>query len=441
MIKYQFDRTNRSVQRCIVLHPLLNTGAGRLSRDPQSALEETCGLASAIKLEIKHSELLQLKRPRPATLFGSGIVGHFKSIINNLKETTPVNVVIVDTQLSPVQQRNLEKAWQSKVIDRTALILEIFGARAQTREGRLQVELAALDYQRSRLVRSWTHLERQRGGAGFVGGPGESQIELDRRMIDKRIYRIKSQIEGVKRTRSLHRNARKRIPYPIIALVGYTNAGKSTLFNRLTKAEVKAKDQLFSTLDPTMRGMTLPTGQQVIFSDTVGFVSNLPHELVKAFHATMEEVVAADLILHIRDVSHVDTEAQKIDVLNVLSDIGINNLDQRVMMIEVLNKIDLLDFENDQVIGNKTKRFNQPTVTVSALNGDGVKQLLNAIGDRLSTGFKMLDIRLQPTDGATLAWLYRNGNVISREDAEEAIYLRVHLAPSKLNQFKSKYRQ
>ncbi|MBM08342.1 MAG: GTPase HflX [Magnetovibrio sp.] len=424
-----------------MLHPLLSTKEGSSSRDPKSALKEICSLASAIKLKIQYSEYLQVKRPRSATLFGLGVVERFRGIIDNLKEITPVNVIVIDTQLSPVQQRNLEAAWQSKVIDRTALILEIFGARAQTREGRLQVELAALNYQRSRLVRSWTHLERQRGGAGFVGGPGESQIELDRRMIDKRIYRIKNQIERVKRTRLLHRNARKRTPYPIIALVGYTNAGKSTLFNRLTKAEVRAKDQLFSTLDPTMRGITLPTGQQVIFSDTVGFVSNLPHELVKAFHATMEEVVAADLILHIRDVSHVDTEAQKIDVLHVLSDIGINNVDQRVMMIEVLNKIDLLDFENHQVIGKKTKRSNQPTVTVSALNGDGVKRLLNAIGDRLSTGFEMLDIKLQPTDGAALAWLYRNGNVISREDAEEAIYLSVHLPPSKLNQFKSKYRQ
>ena len=419
-----------------MLHPRLSAGGiTEIYRDSESSLQEACGLAFAIKLNVEHHESLRVQRPQPATLFGSGAVDRIRNTIDALKETRPINVVVVDTQLSPIQQRNLEHAWQSKVIDRTGLIIEIFGARAQTREGRLQVDLAALTYQRTRLVRSWTHLERQRGGAGFMGGPGESQIELDRRMIDKRIDGIKSQIQAVKRTRSLHRNARKRVPRPVVALVGYTNAGKSTLFNRLTGAKVRAENKLFATLDPTMRGVRLPTGQEAIFSDTVGFVSNLPHELVEAFHATLEEVVEADLILHVRDTSHADTKAQKADVLNVLAEIGIKDINQRDTMIEVLNKIDLIDVEAHQIIGKRLKRSNQSTVAVSALTGEGLELLLNGISNRLSVGFEMLDINLKPADGATLAWLYRNGNVIERQDGEEAIRLRVHLAPSKANQF------
>ena len=405
-----------------------------LARDPDASLEEAGGLARAIELKVEHLEWVKVTRPQPSTLFGLGTVERIGGMIGNFRGPRPVNVVIVDTALSPVQQRNLESAWECKVLDRTGLILEIFGTRARTREGRLQVELAALSYQRSRLVRSWTHLERQRGGAGFMGGPGERQIELDRRMIDRRIDRIKRELQDVKRTRSLHRDARKRVPYPVVALVGYTNAGKSTLFNRLTKADVEAKEQLFVTLDPTMRDIELPSGQHAILSDTVGFVSNLPHELVEAFHATLEEVMEAELILHVRDASHVDTEAQKADVFEVLAEIGIEERAQ-VTLVEVLNKIDLMDAEARQVTENRANRSNQATIAVSALSGDGVDVLLDAISKRLSSGFEILNVDLRPSEGATLAWLYRNGDVIEREDDESTIHLKVRLAPAKTEQF------
>ena len=435
MTTYQFDNTRRWAERCIVLHPRLATGGkGVIARDPDASLEEAGGLARAIELEVEHLEWVKVTRAKPSTLFGLGTVERIGGMIENFRGPRPVNVVIVDTALSPVQQRNLESAWECKVLDRTGLILEIFGARARTREGRLQVELAALSYQRSRLVRSWTHLERQRGGAGFMGGPGERQIELDRRMIDRRIDRIKRELQDVKRTRSLHRDARKRVPYPVVALVGYTNAGKSTLFNRLTEADVEAKEQLFVTLDPTMRDIELPSGQHAILSDTVGFVSNLPHELVEAFHATLEEVMEAELILHVRDASHVDTEAQKADVFEVLAEIGIEESAQ-VTLVEVLNKIDLMDAEARQVTENRANRSNQATIAVSALGGDGIDELLDAISKRLSSGFEILNVDLRPSEGATLAWLYRNGDVIEREDDESMIHLKVRLAPAKTEQF------
>ncbi|MEK9753905.1 MAG: GTPase HflX [Rhodospirillaceae bacterium] len=404
-------------------------------RDPEASLEEVAGLALAIDLEVGHKEWIKVARPQPATLFGSGTVERLGKVISDIRdEGGVVHVVIVDAPLSHVQQRNLERAWDCKVIDRTGLILEIFGARARTREGRLQVELAALSYQRSRLVRSWTHLERQRGGAGFMGGPGERQIELDRRMIDNRIDRIKGELKDVKRTRTLHRDARKRLPRPIVALVGYTNAGKSTLFNRLTEAQVVAKDQLFATLDPTMRAIQLPTGQRAILSDTVGFISNLPHELVEAFHATLEEVMEADLILHVRDACHPDTDAQKSDVLAVLAEIGMDTLTQQAM-IEVLNKIDRLPPEERNSLRQRALRANQTTVCVSALSGEGLDELAAAVSARLSGGFEELEIDLLPDDGATLAWLYRNGDVIERNDTADIIHLKVRLAPAKAGQF------
>jgi GTPase len=420
---------------------LATRGGETGARDPVASLDEAIGLARAIELQISHQEWIKVTRPQPGTLFGSGTVERIGARIDELADQSePVHVVVIDTALTPVQQRNLESAWDCKVIDRTGLILEIFGARARTREGRLQVQLAALSYQRSRLVRSWTHLERQRGGAGFMGGPGERQIELDRRMIDQQIDRIKRDLNTVKRTRALHRKARKRIPHPTIALVGYTNAGKSTLFNQLTQANVVAKDQLFATLDPTMRAIHLPSGQQAIISDTVGFISNLPHELVQAFHATLEEVIEADLVLHVRDSSHIDTEAQKTDVLAVLAEIGFDDIAQDEL-IEVMNKTDLLDAVSLQNLENRIGRFSQATIAVSALTGDGIEQLLETISTRLSAGFEVLEIELPSDDGATLAWLYRNGDVIERTDSEESIHLRVRLAPAKIGQFEQQREQ
>src|SRR4051794_25531037 len=328
--------------RALVIHPVLRNEAGSL-RTPEASLDEAVGLAAAIGLEVAEARTVMVSRPQPATLLGGGAVAR---IAEQIREAAgagePIDLVVVDHALSPVQQRNLERAVAAKVIDRTGLILEIFGERARTREGQLQVKLAALSYQRSRLVRSWTHLERQRGGFGFLGGPGESQLELDRRLIGERIAKLKRELEEVRRTRGLHRKARERVPYPIVALVGYTNAGKSTLFNRLAGASVFAKDLLFATLDPTMRALELPGGRKVIVSDTVGFISDLPTHLVAAFRATLEEVQAADIILHVRDIAHPDTAAQKADVDSVLKDLDIDpETDGRV--VEVLNKIDLLD--------------------------------------------------------------------------------------------------
>ncbi|NQV56498.1 MAG: GTPase HflX [Rhodospirillales bacterium] len=423
--------------RALVVHPALKTGLRGAARDSDARLAEVMGLAEAINLDIIHSEALHIHKPRPGTLFGSGNVDRLGGII----AAGDIEVVVVDARLSPIQQRNLERAWDCKVVDRTGLILEIFGARARTREGTLQVELAALTYQRSRLVRSWTHLERQRGGLSFVGGPGETQIEADRRMIDERLMRLKKDLGEVRRTRELHRTARRRVPFPIIALVGYTNAGKSTLFNRMTNSSVDQRDQLFATLDPTMRRISLPSGQIAILSDTVGFISDLPHELVEAFQATLEEVKEADLLLHIRDAAHADTDAQKEDVMEVLKGLGMgtdddaadvadgNGLGGPTPIIEVLNKSDILVPDEVVNLRNRAAKSNRRIALISARSGDGIEDLLNAIDHLLATNHIELDIRIPWSDGARLAWIYAHGEVLSRDDGEEFVTVRVRLAP------------
>jgi GTP-binding protein HflX len=380
----------------------------------RSRLDEARGLAAAISLDVLHAETVNIAKPNPATYLGEGTVTRLGDFIKENK----VELAVVDGHLSPGQQRNLEKAWNAKVIDRTGLILEIFGERARTREGQLQVELAHLSYQKSRLVRSWTHLERQRGGFGFLGGPGETQIEIDRRLIGERIVRLKKELETVTRTRGLHREARRRIPYPIVALVGYTNAGKSTLFNNLTKADVVAMDQLFATLDPTMRQLKLPSGRTVILSDTVGFVSDLPHELVAAFRATLEEVLEADVIVHVRDIAHPESEAQKKDVEDVLQQLGIEADGERPV-IEALNKIDLLSEEEHRSITGAATR-SPDEVALSAVSGEGVARLLDLVDNELANRRRALDVTVPLQDGETIAWLYRRGEVLKRTDSESA---------------------
>ncbi len=385
-------------------------------------MAEAVGLAASIGLVVVHSTILPLRARRPATLLGEGQVASQGEAI----AAAGVAVVVVDAQLTPVQQRNLERAWKAKVIDRTGLILDIFGERAVTREGSLQVELAHLDYQRSRLVRSWTHLERQRGGFGFLGGPGETQIEADRRLIGERIAQLRRELEQVRRTRGLHRTARRRVPFPIIALVGYTNAGKSTLFNALTGAGVTARDQLFATLDPTMRGLRLPSGRRAILSDTVGFISELPTELVAAFRATLEEVAEADVILHVRDAAHPDSAAQRADVLAVLDGmVADGTLDEAwaARTIEVANKADLLG-------GVDALDVRPGAIAVSAITGEGLPSLLAAIDQRIAEGMEVARYSIPPADGARLAWLYEHGEVIGRDDGDEAIRLTVRLLPA-----------
>lgn len=397
-------------------------------RSAEARLAEAVGLAASIGLVIVHQQIFSLRAVTPATLFGKGQV---EIAASSLREAL-VDVVVVDAALTPVQQRNLEKAWGVKVIDRTGLILDIFGARARTREGALQVELAHLEYQRSRLVRSWTHLERQRGGFGFLGGPGETQIEADRRLIGDRIVRLKTELEDVRRTRGLHRGARKKIPYQVVALVGYTNAGKSTLFNTLTGATVMAQDQLFATLDPTMRGLTLPSGRHIILSDTVGFISELPTELVAAFRATLEEVAEADLLLHVRDISHPDTEAQSQDVRNVLDRLakdGALGADWSAHTLEVLNKADLL--------GGVAHVIQGDAVAVSALTEEGLPRLLNEIDARLAKSEEIFLLDVPVADGARLAWLYRHGEVLSRMDSEDYVTLQVRLTATDKSRFET----
>jgi len=390
-------------------------------RSAEHRLAEAVGLAASIGLAVVHTAILPL-RSRPATLLGEGQVATQRDAITE----NAVTVAVIDAALSPVQQRNLERAWGCKVIDRTGLILDIFGERAATKEGALQVELAHLDYQRSRLVRSWTHLERQRGGFGFLGGPGETQIEADRRQIGDRIVRLKKDLEQVRRTRGLHRFARRRVPFPVVALVGYTNAGKSTLFNALTGAEVTARDQLFATLDPTMRGLRLPSGRRAILSDTVGFISELPHELVASFRATLEEVAEADVILHVRDAAHPDSAAQRADVVTVLEDMvadGALDADWQPRTIEVMNKADLMggvDFVPER----------NGAVAVSAITGEGLNALKAAIDQRIAAGMELADYDIAPQDGARLAWLYQHGEVVNRQDADAAVHVTVRLLPA-----------
>jgi GTPase len=397
-------------------------------RSPQERLDEAIGLARAIHLDIRASGLVPLPHPRPRTLFGSGKVEELAGLIR----TEAVEVVIVDHPLTPVQQRNLETAWNAKVIDRTGLILEIFGARARTREGRLQVELAHLVYQKSRLVRSWTHLERQRGGFGFLGGPGETQIETDRRLIGERIEMIRRELEQVRRTRALHRKSRARVPYPSVALVGYTNAGKSTLFNALTGAAVLAEDILFATLDPTFRGLALPGGSKAVLSDTVGFISDLPTTLIAAFRATLEEVLEAELILHVRDIADETSMSQRTDVNAVLAELGIDTEGEPDRLLEVWNKADLLDKPSRERAGNEAQRDARGAILVSAVTGEGLDTLLTEIERRLNRRRDTVEITVGPEEGSLSNWIYENCEVIERSDLGEGMTaLRIRIAPEK----------
>ena len=422
----------------IIVHPNITNRKelGELKslneRSVASELQEIVGLASAIDLKVDLSEIINLSKVNAANFFGSGTLQKLKALI----EALDITLAVVNTQLSAIQQRNLERYWQCKVIDRTGLIIEIFGARARTHEGGLQVELAALSFQRSRLVRSWTHLERQRGGGGFLGGPGERQIELDRRQLDNAIIQLQKQLKKVRNTRQLHRNARKRVPYPIVALVGYTNAGKSTLFNKLSGANVMSQDMLFATLDPTMRQIALPSGKTIILSDTVGFISNLPTHLIEAFKSTLEEVQSADLILHVRDISHADSNTQRTDVLSVLSDLDITTHKERFGLIEVLNKIDLLE---DKCISNMLSENDQKNVKISAITGRGCTELLKMIDNILSQNERVHLFEVSLSDGAAVAWLHNKGTVKSIKTDDSKTSLEVALSEENANRFFKKF--
>lgn len=416
----------------LVIHPVV-TARERPERSYTAMLEEAVGLAHAIALEVKHAALVRLQKITPATYIGKGKVAELAALI----EEQDIGLAIMDCALTPVQQRNLEKAFGCKVIDRTALILEIFGARARTAEGKLQVELASLTYQKSRLVRSWTHLERQRGGFGFLGGPGESQIELDRRMIGDRIIKIKKQLAEVMRTRALHRTTRREVPYPLIALVGYTNAGKSTLFNRLTHANVMAQDRLFATLDPTIREAVLPSGLRVLLSDTVGFISNLPTELIAAFRATLEEVLSADMLLHVRDIAHADSTAQRDDVLAVLKSLfGKDAALDFGGLVEIHNKIDQWRADHN----GEPYLAPAGAIPLSAQTGEGCDALLQRIDDTLSS--ELLATRhytIPHTQGRAIAWLYANGQVIGHEEGANEAHYAVRLSAANAARFHQQF--
>ena len=430
MSEFEFEQNN-PVRAAVIFPDVLGR---EFSLNPKSRLEEACGLAEAINLEVAYHEIIKIKNPKAGTLIGEGNVNKLLSVIND----NSLKLLIFDTSLTPIQQRNLERALQVKVIDRTALILEIFGQRAQTKEGKLQVELAHLTYQRSRLVRSWTHLERQRGGAGFLGGPGETQIELDRRIIDDKIQRIKKDLEQVKKTRSIQRQARARVPYPIVAFIGYTNAGKSSLFNLLSSSSVLAKDMLFATLDTAMRKIKLPSGREIIISDTVGFISDLPHELVMAFRATLEEVTSADIIVHIRDISSDNTNSQKQDVLSVLKSLGLEKAINSSGYIEALNKIDLLSVEKKDKLLSHLK---SGQVAVSALTGEGKDNFLALLDDKLSLSFQNFNCNISTARGDIYAWIHANARILNETHQNNLIKIQLQASPEVIARLQNKLKK